>query len=123
MKAATDAKGRPTFAALQPIDKGAPPPLVPRGAVPNFHSFRHTAASEAIAAGDGAEEVSWQLGHRNSNVTRSVYVQEIKSAERSAKRRGKLEARYRELLQAEPSRGSRSSAESPHAVLAVAPDL
>ena len=122
MTAATDAKGRPTFAALQAIEKGAPPSRVPRGAVPNFHSFRHTAASEAIAAGDGAEEVSWQLGHRNSNVTRAVYVQEIKSAERSAKRRGKLEARYNELLKAEPSRAPRPSAESPRAALAIAPD-
>jgi len=51
---------------------------VPRGTVPHFHGLRHTAESEAIAAGDGAEEVSWQLGHKNSNVTRSVYVQEIK---------------------------------------------
>ena len=50
---------------------------VERGRVPNFHAFRHTAASEAIAAGDGAEEVSWQLGHKNSNVTRAVYVQEV----------------------------------------------
>ena len=71
---------------------------VERGAVPNFHAFRHTAASEAIAAGDGAEEVSWQLGHKNSNVTRAVYVQEVKSAERRARRRAQIEARYGAVL-------------------------
>jgi hypothetical protein len=77
-------------------EHGRPLPVA-RGSVPNFHSFRHTAASEAIAAGESVEEVSWQLGHRNSNVTRAVYVQEVKSAERSARRRTKLGARYREL--------------------------
>jgi integrase len=86
---------------MHAMDEQGKPVPVPRGSVPNFHSFRHTAASEAIAAGDGAEEVSWQLGHRNSNVTRAVYVQEIKSAERSAKRRAKLESRYGRLLQSE----------------------
>lgn len=39
---------------------------------------------------DTAVEVAWQLGHRNSVVTRTVYIQEIKSAER----RARLEARY-----------------------------
>jgi hypothetical protein len=52
----------------------------------------------AIAVGDGAEEVSWQLGHKNSIVTRTVYMQEIKTAERTAKRRAKMEARYGSLL-------------------------
>ena len=71
---------------------------VERGTVPNFHAFRHTAASEAIAAGDGAEEVSWQLGHKDSNVTRAVYVQEVKSAERRARRREQIETRYGAVL-------------------------
>jgi len=101
-KAATDAKGRPTFPVLHEVDERSWALPVPRGALPNFHSFRHTAASEAIAGGDGAEEVSWMLGHKNSNVTRSVYVQEIKNAERSAKRRGKLESRYGRLLESDP---------------------
>ena len=57
-KARPDA--RPTFPALP---NGA---KVARNTVPNFHSFRHSAASEAIAAGDSAEEVSWQLGHRTA---------------------------------------------------------
>ena len=82
MRGARDIKGRPTFHVLH---YGGP---VSRGSVPNFHSFRHTAASTAIAAGDGAEEVSWQLEHRNSNVTRVVYVQEVKSAERRALPKG-----------------------------------
>jgi integrase len=67
--------------------------------VPCFHSFRHTAASRAIANGESAEEVSWQLGHRNSVVTRSIYIQEIKTAERLARRRHRAEAHYGELVQ------------------------
>jgi integrase len=63
-KAATDAKGRPTFPVLHEVDERGKRVPVPRGSVPNFHSIRHTAASEAIAAGDGAEEVSWMLGHK-----------------------------------------------------------
>jgi integrase len=100
MTKATDAKGRPMFPILSERDERGQLVKVPKGAVPNFHSFRHTAASEAIAAGDGAEEVSWQLGHKNSIVTRTVYVQEIKSAERTAKRRAKMEARYGSLMEA-----------------------
>jgi integrase len=98
-KAATDDLGRPTFPILHEKDADDEPIKVPRGAVPNFHSFRHSAASEAIAQGDSAEEVSWQLGHRNSTVTRAVYVQEIKSAERKAHRRANMEARYGDLLE------------------------
>jgi integrase len=66
------------------------PRTVKRGTMPSFHGFRHTAASEAIAAGDSAEEASWQLGHKNSVVTRSIYVQEIKSTERTARRRARM---------------------------------
>ncbi len=94
MKAARDDKGRPTFPVLQ--EEAA----VPRGAVPSFHGFRHTAASVAIADGD-VEEVSWQLGHRSSVVTRAVYRHEVKDAERTARRRAKMEARYGSLLDAE----------------------
>jgi hypothetical protein len=43
-------------------------------------------------------EVAWQLAHRNSVVTRSVYVQETKSAERGTRRRAQLDARYGSLL-------------------------
>lgn len=54
---------------------------------------------EAIAQGDSAEEVSWQLGHKNSTVTRTVYVQEIASAERKARRRAKMQERYGDMLE------------------------
>jgi len=97
---AVDSAGRPTFPVLHETDERGEWIPVPHGAVPNFHSFRHSAASEAIAAGDSAEEVSWQLGHRNSIVTRTVYVQEIRSAERTARRRAKMEARYADSLAA-----------------------
>jgi integrase len=43
-------------------DENDKPIEVPRGAVPTFHGFRHSAASCAIAQGDSAEEVSRQLG-------------------------------------------------------------
>ncbi len=96
---APDGLGHPAFHALQECDargRAIPPP---RGAVPSFHSFRHTAASEAIAAGESAEEVAWQLGHRNSVVTRTVYIQEIKSVERADRRRARVETRYGELFE------------------------
>ncbi|HEX5374575.1 MAG TPA: site-specific integrase, partial [Solirubrobacterales bacterium] len=96
-KAATDAKGSPTFPILHQKDAGEPVP-VPRGAVPCFHSFRHTAASWAIAEGEGAEEISWQLGHKDSTVTRKIYIQEVKSAERSARRREQMEQRYGRIV-------------------------
>jgi integrase len=99
-RAAVDDVGSPTFPILSEKDENDKPVKVPRGSVPTFHGFRHSAASEAIAQGDSAEEVSWQLGHRNSTVTRSVYVQEIASAERKARRRGSMEARYARVLDA-----------------------
>jgi integrase len=92
-KRAKDPEGNPTFPILHEKDGEDKPVKVPRGALPSFHSFRHNCASEAIADGDGAEEVSWQLGHKDATVTRKVYIHEIKSAERSAKRRDKMEAR------------------------------
>lgn len=97
---ATDDRGRPTFPILHERDEHGHRLAVPRGVVPSFHGFRHTAASEAIAAGESAEEVSWQLGHKSSLVTRAVYVQEVKSAERTARRRALMEARYGSVLEA-----------------------
>ena len=95
---AVDEHGRPTFPALHETDEHGRALRPPAGAVPSFHSFRHTAASRAIAAGESAEEVSWQLGHRNSVVTRAVYIQEIKSVERRARRRARLDAAYADVL-------------------------
>jgi integrase len=104
---ATDERGRPTFPLLHERDERGRRLTVPRGVVPSFHGFRHTAASEAIAAGESAEEVSWQLGHKSSLVTRAVYVQEVKSAERTARRRARMEARYGSLLETAERSGGR----------------
>jgi len=100
-KTAAGADGRPTFPTLHRTDANGNPVPVPRGAIPCFHSFRHTAASWAIAEGEGAEEVSWQLGHKDSTVTRKIYIQEVKSAERSAKRRDQMEQRYSRIVVAQ----------------------
>ncbi len=93
MKRAKFDNGRLAFPVLSATDADDKPVKVERGELPSFHSFRHTAASQVIEDGDGAEEASWLLGHKDSTVTRRVYVEEIKSAERSSKRRAKLEAR------------------------------
>jgi integrase len=61
-KRAKDPDGNPTFPILHERDGEGKPVKVPRGALPSFHSFRHNCASEAIADGDAAEEVAWQLG-------------------------------------------------------------
>jgi integrase len=100
---AVDESGRATFQALHERDERDEPLAVPRGALPNFHSFRHTAVSHAIAAGESAEELSWQLGHRNSVVTRAVYVHELKTAERAAQRRQRLEAQSALFLTSIPT--------------------
>ena len=89
---ARDQGGQPTFPRLH---ESGP---VPKDTVPSFHGFRHHFASTGIAAGDSAEELSWILGHKNSQVTRQVYVQEIKSEERRAMLRAKSEARYGSIL-------------------------
>ena len=94
MRAAVDTDGRPTFPVLH---DGS---IVAHGDLPTFHSFRHSAASQAIRDGEGAEEVSWMLGHRNSNVTRAVYLHEIRDVERVAERRARMEARYGSALEA-----------------------
>ena len=86
-----DGRGRPTFPALHERDQRGRRLTPMPGTLPTFHSFRHTAANHAIAAGESAEEVSWQLGHRNSVVTRTVYVHELKTAERTARRRQRME--------------------------------
>jgi integrase len=115
MKAATLDNGRPAFPILSETDDQDEPVKVERGDLPSFHSFRHSAASNAIAAGDGVEETSWMLGHKDSTVTRRVYISEVRTVERSAKRRGRLEARMGGVLSAlgepKPSRRRKQSAE------------
>jgi hypothetical protein len=54
--------------------------------------------------------VAWQLGHKNRVVTRAVYTQEIKPAERKARQRAKMAARM-EALDGEAQ--ERSSAQQP----------
>jgi len=90
--------GSPTFPVLHGVDRDGKALPTPRGAVPSFHAFRHTAASQAIRDGESAEEVSWQLGHRSSVVTRAVYIRELRDAERSTQRRAKFEARMGSVL-------------------------
>jgi integrase len=97
-KRAVDHKGEPTFPALHRVDDHGQPIRPSAGTIPSFHSFRHTAASEAIAAGESAEEVAWQLGHRTSVVTRAIYIHEVRSAERRDRRRKRLHDRYAPIL-------------------------
>ena len=93
---AIDGDGRPTFPALVEAIEATTTP--PRDAAPTFHGFRHSAASLALANGESAEEVSWQLGHKNSVVTRSINVQELRTVERSARRRARMASQYDDAL-------------------------
>ena len=68
-------------------------------------------AMRALTGSAAAEEVAWQLGHRNSVVTRSVYVQEIRTAEPSRQRRAQLAKRYRALRLAGLNGGARPANE------------
>jgi integrase len=111
MKDAKLANGRLAFPILSEVDGDGEPVKIERGDVPSFHSFRHTAASEAIHAGDSAEEVSWLLGHKDSTVTRRVYISEIQSAERSTERRERMEARMGGTLS---TLGSADGSEGPN---------
>jgi integrase len=98
MRAAVLPTGKPAFPILSEVDDDDKPVKIPKGAVPSLHSFRHTYASDAINRGDGTEEVSWDLGHRDSTVTRRVYVQEVRTAERKAQRRQRNEDRDADRL-------------------------
>lgn len=90
--------GHPTFPELHARDEQGRPLPVPRGALPSMHSFRHTAASRALLAGESVDEVAFLLGHRNANVTRAVYVHELADARRRSMRRSRMIAEYGELL-------------------------
>ena len=97
---ATGPEGRPTFPALHAVnDQGRPIP-VPHGAVPSMHSFRHTAASRALVAGESVDEIAFLLGHRDANVTRAVYVRELADVRRRTMRRSRMLAEYSDLLRA-----------------------
>lgn len=97
---AVDADGRPTFPILHERDKAGKPVPVPRGAVPSMHSFRHTAASRALLAGESVDEVAFLLGHRDANVTRAVYVREVADVRRRAMRRSRMVGEYGSVMEA-----------------------
>ena len=71
---------------------------VPHGVLPSMHSFRHTAASRALVAGESVDEIAFLLGHRDANVTRAVYVRELADARRRTMRRSRMIAEYGDLL-------------------------
>ena len=50
-----DGHGSPTFPTLHERDDSGRRIVPVPGALPTFHSFRHTAANHAIAAGEAAE--------------------------------------------------------------------
>lgn len=91
-KRARRSDGNPTF---PPLHRDV---AVPRGTVPNFHSFRHTAATLALVAGDTAEEISWLLRHKSPTVTRAVYLHELQTAERRLRVRSSAERRYQTMM-------------------------
>lgn len=95
---ARDENGDPTFPELHARDEQGRPLPVPRGALPSMHSFRHTAASRALLAGESVDEVAFLLGHRNANVTRAVYIHELADARRRQMRRSRMLDEYGELL-------------------------
>jgi integrase len=97
---AVDEFGRPTFPILHEKDEGGKPVPIPRGALPSMHGYRHTVASRAFLAGDSVDDVAFQLGHSNANVTRAVYVRELNDGRRRAMRRSKMVGEYGSALEA-----------------------
>jgi integrase len=95
---AVDEQGNPTFPELHERDADGRPVRLPFGALPSMHSFRHTAASRALLAGESVDEIAFLLGHRDANVTRAVYVRELADARRRKLRRSRMLAEYGDLL-------------------------
>lgn len=95
---AHDEEGNPTFPELHTRDEQDRPIRVPRGTLPSMHSFRHTAASRALLAGESIDEIAFLLGHRDANVTRAVYVRELADTRRRKMRRSRMLAEYGGLL-------------------------
>lgn len=91
---ATTPEGKPTFPLLHVKDQEGELVPPPPNTIPSFHGFRHSAASEAIADGESIEDVADQLGHKSTIVTETIYRHEIKTAERSAAKRSRMETRY-----------------------------
>jgi integrase len=97
-KRAVDEDGNPTFPELHERDQHDRPAPVPRGALPSTHSFRHTAASRALLAGESIDEIAFLLGHRDANITRAVYVRELADVRRRNMRRSRMLSEYGDLL-------------------------
>ncbi|MBV8735441.1 MAG: tyrosine-type recombinase/integrase [Solirubrobacterales bacterium] len=95
---ATDEPGKTTFPVLHERSENGEPVVVPHGALPSMHSFRHTVASRALLAGESVDEVAFLLGHRDANVTRAVYVRELADVRRRAMRRSRMVAEYGDVL-------------------------
>lgn len=72
-------------------DAGAEPTFKPGTKRPSLHSFRHSCATFMLYAGMSAEDVSRRLRHKDSTVTRSVYLHEINDAQRRAVERSVIE--------------------------------
>jgi integrase len=101
--------GQPTFPVLHAVDEDGHPIRIPHGALPSMHSFRHTVASRALLAGESVDEIAFLLGHRDANVTRTVYVRELADARRRTMRRSRMLTEYRSLLGDESLRSSPAS--------------
>jgi integrase len=95
---AVTAAGEPTFPARHVRDEHGRTVPPPHGAVPSIHSFRHTVASRALFAGESVDEIAFLLGHRDANVTRSVYVRELADARRRTMRRSRMAAEFADVL-------------------------
>jgi hypothetical protein len=67
----------------------------------HFVGLSHTRfASRALLAGESVDEVAFLLGHRDGNVTRAVYVQEVADARRRTMRRDRMTAEVAGALDA-----------------------
>ena len=51
-----------------------------------------------MLAGESIDEVAFLLGHRDANVTRSVYVRELADVRRRSMRRSKMTAEFADIL-------------------------
>ncbi len=100
---AVDERGQPTFPLLHERGQDGKPVPVPHGALPSMHGYRHTVASRAFLAGDSVDDVAFQLGHSNANVTRAVYMRELNDGRRRAMRRSKMVGEYGAALDAAAS--------------------
>ena len=107
---AVTAEGKPTFPLLHVKDSEGKPIKPARNTIPSFHGFRHSAASEAIADGEAIEDVADQLGHTSTIVTETIYRHQIKTAERSARKRARLETRYGSRMAAAERREGQETA-------------